>query len=469
MVPSRQVFLLLAVCLLAASPRSLLAANNTLFTEDLDFEAPTIGPKDALVTIEIYGDLSDSRTEGFHEAALAIHRQHPQRVRIIYRLTSYAGTWKPTIETAFEAFRQHHFFQYAEKIYASNAAPGLLEAESVFTALDLDLGGLHEAITSQKSRVIAEGNFSLARRRNVRSIPGLTINGQAYGRRILRNPKELELAFQRAQKRARQLLDRGIQRQTLYPEILRWGLAARSLPRLRTGRVNRVTTFSAAQRRAKASSPTDALSTSQEIARAAKFGASPTYSYGFPPIKGKVSPVIHIDFFCHFLSRNCASVFKDLKSIQKAFPTEVEIAFVPWADKYLEGHKAVVEVHAMSVCLAEIGKFWDFVNFQFGRLYQRQFTQSALTSGALASQIAKILGIPPKTLQRCARSTKHRQAVKDAFRKGAKAGVRVAPMLLIAGKQYFGTQSQADLLKLINYHLGPGVFEQLAPRQEFLK
>ncbi len=404
---------------------------------------PSLGPIDALVTIELFGDMSDTRTRQIYQGATKLQEKHPRRVRVIFQLTARRGRWGKQLESAYEAHRQGRFFDYVDALYLRKQTRRKFDPQHVFQTLGLDLPSLSHAYRDERSKIDVEKAYMRSRRYRLRSIPGLLINGQSYESRLVTvgTDEKLERAYRGALSAARDLIDQGVDRRHLYSELLRSYASTRPPPRLHYGRIDNT-------------SETPKL---QGLTVASVKGPGSRQ-------RGANAPKVVVGFFCHLQSRNCSSMYEILRELEDSYP-EMQLVFAP-ASGSLTEWKPVIKAHSEALCAGDQGRFWEFVTFEFRRGALRR--RGSRDIKAIEKALLSSMDLNVTELSRCLESKTHEKAIKESLRLAKKSGIVALPAVTISGTVLWGTRSYDELRTIIDKELGPGLFEKAVPRKPFL-
>src|SRR5690606_15164879 len=146
---------------------------------------PSIGPRHAPVTIEVYANLGDGSATGqVHRLLLELAERHPRRLRVVYRLVSAGEQSNPHLEVAQEAFVQGRFRTFVDEMYGTRfVSPRTSELKEIAARAGLDTRKLEQALDDGRHAPVMAANHFHRKRHRVRRVPGLLINGAYYDKR----------------------------------------------------------------------------------------------------------------------------------------------------------------------------------------------------------------------------------------------------------------------------------------------
>jgi protein-disulfide isomerase len=400
---------------------------------------PSLGPRNAPVTIEFFANLGDGSASGLvHSLLVKLLERHPRRVRVLYRLVSGGEQSNPHLEAGLEAFAQGRFRQFLDAMYGDALrSPRVADLMDIAAKAGVETSRLERALEDGRHAEAVLANHHYRKRRRVRrSPPQLLVNGVAYDRRP-RTLDELESLYDEAYARAMALRDRGVPADELYGRLLAEVTAAQPEPAIGPGAV-------------------DGL------------GPGERPPLGVPPIvrarldraghpRGADSAAVTIVFLCNFQTRNCGETAATLDEIAAAYPDEVRLVFRHFFDPSDRRQDRAEPLHRAALCADQQGRFWSF--------YDQAFIQArrGVPDSDLDEELARELELDALSFARCLRSRRVGATLRAERRRARAAGVRHTPSIIIGGRLYTGTKSFDEVAALVDRELLPGVLGRIAP------
>ncbi len=156
------------------------------------------------------------------------------------------------------------------------------------------------------------------------------------------------------------------------------------------------------------------------------------------PANARVTLVEFSDFQCPF----CVAAVPELKSLLKAYPTQVKLIFKQYP---LEIHSQAALASAGALAAQKQGKFWEMHDVLFAD--RRNLSRVGILAAA-----AK-LGLDMKRFEKDLDSPDIRKAVVKDMEDGDRAGVQGTPTLFIDGQRYNGPLTLEALKPLLDAEL----------------
>jgi protein-disulfide isomerase len=400
-------------------------------------QVPSLGPRNAPVTIEFFADLGDGSSSGLvHANLVKLLERHPRRVRILYRLVTSGEQSNAHLEAALEAFTQGRFREFLDVMYGENGrSPRVAELPEVAEKAGVDRGRVEQALEDGRHAAAVVANHYYRRRMRVRHTPGVLVNGVLYGRRP-RTLDELEALYDEAYARALALRERGVPADQLYRRLLAEVAAAQPEPIIGAGAV-------------------DGLAP----------GERPPL--GSPPLvkerldrdgrnRGPAGAPLAIVFLCNFQTRNCGEMAELLDQITAAYPGEVRVVFRHFFDPADRRQDHARALYRAALCADRQGRFWAFYDLAF-----RRARQGAVDPSPTAELVSE-LELDSRIFSRCLAS-KAKTTIDAERRQAVRAGVRHSPSVVLGGRLYTGTKSFDEMAALVDRELSPGVLGLLVP------
>lgn len=411
---------------------------------------PAIGPALAPVTIDFFANPGDRSTATLHRYLMALHRRHPRRVRVIYRLVA-AGRAHELAVATLEAFAQGRFQPFFDAATTRNDPP--LSRESILALcreVGVDPAKVEAAWASERYAEALYRNEG-ARKRRTDAAPSILFNGRDLGRATSMNLDKLEAHYRATYERARAALDRGVPLERLYLVLVREHTAEQiaKIPRDFLGAVDGLS-----------ASALHELDTAPRLVR---------QDIDVPGhVLGDADAPVTVRVYCNFLSANCAMLRTSLATLREEFPDEVRVIFhhmfpeLPGedAERATAVRRDLVTVHRAALCADAQGAFWEFYKL----VYQRQAPRTRqLDVREQVSALIASLPVEAARFQACMSRDGGDEAVMDRVRAARRAGIVHTPTVVIGGRAYLGFKSSLDLRALVEEELLPGLIEQALP------
>lgn len=398
---------------------------------------PTLGPANAPVTIEFFLNLSDgARTPRAHALLRALHKRHPSRLRIIYRLTPGRDSGSaPALSFGREAFEQGRFFPFLEAYYGKRRNhPPAKDYPKIARAAKINPDRVREAAYSMRHQDVLRANRSMWRRMHVANVPGILVNGQPLGR--ISTIEQLEQAYDLAYDRAEDLLSRGVSPEDLYQRLLE--------PHLDVDAI-------------RISGPVDSTEPGEDPRRGPVQVRMTELLGGRHQLGSDDAPVTLV-FICHLGSHYCMTMTKQLDLLREAYKDEVRIIYHPLFAEDRPGHERIRLMHEATLCASEQQAFWSYMDLAF--IQQRRVSFDAAIAVELAERPG--LDIDEARFQNCLETGRFSQQLAQDLAVGRRAGVKHTPSLVIGGLLYSGRLHFEELHVLVDAALADGLIGRLS-------
>jgi protein-disulfide isomerase len=400
---------------------------------------PSLGPRNAPVTIEFFANLGDGSASGaVHALLVKLLERHPRRLRILYRLVSGGEQSNPHLEAGLEAFAQGRFRQFLDAMYGDNLrSPRVADLTELAASAGVQPERLAQALEDGRhADAVVANHFYRKRRRVRRSPPQLLINGVPYERRP-RTLDELEGLYDQAYGRATALREQGVPADQLYARLLADVTAAQPEPVIGPGAV-------------------DGLGPGErpQLGLAPLLGV-PLERRGHR--RGPPGAPVTIVFLCNFQTRNCGETAATLDEIAAAYPDEVRIVFRHLFDATDRRQDRVATLHRAGLCADRQGRFWGFYDMVF-----RQ-ARRGMPETEAHDELIRELELDGRAFSRCLRARRTGEQLAAELRTARAAGAGHTPSIVLGGRLYTGTKSFDELAALVDRELSPGVLGKIAP------
>jgi protein-disulfide isomerase len=401
-------------------------------------QVPSLGPRNAPVTVEFFCDLGDGSSSGvIHSLLVKLLERHPRRLRILYRLVTSGEQSNAHLEAALEAFTQGRFREFVDEMYGdSMRSPRVADLPEVAAHAGVDRARVEQALEDGRHSAAVLASHYYRKRMRVRRTPGLLFNGALYDRRP-RTIDELEALYDEAYARAAALRDQGVPPGEIYRRLLAQVAAEQPEPIIGAGAV-------------------DGL------------GPGERPPLGSPPLvrvrldrggwsRGPAAAPVTIVFLCNFQTRNCGETAEMLDQISAAYPDEVRVVFRHFDDPSDRRQDRARDLYRAALCADRQGQFWSF--YQLATRQARQGASEPMSNLALARE----LELDSSALSRCMRARPRAGALEAGRRLAVRAGVHHTPSIVVGGRLYTGTKSFDEMAALVDRELAPGVLGRIAP------
>jgi protein-disulfide isomerase len=165
--------------------------------------------------------------------------------------------------------------------------------------------------------------------------------------------------------------------------------------------------------------------------------------------KAPVTIVEFSDFHCPF----CRSVLPTLAQLESKYGDKIKLVFRDFPIESI--HPGATKAHEAARCANEQGKFWAY--------HDKLFETPPKSSPEVFNQLAKDVGLNPKTFETCLNSGKYQTAIKEDIAEGTRVGVSGTPAFFINGRLISGAQPVEAFARVIDDELSRDVSAQSAP------
>jgi protein-disulfide isomerase len=155
----------------------LLEPRVTLVTDDL--AAPSIGPKEALVTVVEFSDFECPYCRGAQSAINQILTVYGKEVRLVFKhlpLQVHEQAF-PAAQAAFCAGEQGAFWRYHDALFTSDSLSSDT-FDNIASRLNLDVSKFKNCLTSGAAGAAVRSNMREATKSGINSTPTFIINGK---------------------------------------------------------------------------------------------------------------------------------------------------------------------------------------------------------------------------------------------------------------------------------------------------
>lgn len=402
-------------------------------------EVPSLGSQTAPVTIEFFCNFGDgTKTAQVDRLLTQLYERHPRRVRILYRLVGSGKQSNMHLEAAQEAFVEGRFRQFIDALFPEPTRPARASdlAEAARKA-GVDPKRIEEALEDARHAETILANHYYQKRRRLRRVPGVVVNGEPYERQVPRSIDELEAVYDEAYAHSKQLLAEGVEPARLYQRLVDEVAAAQPDPIIGPGAVDGL---EPGERPPEGPPPVVTLAPGRG-ARA----------------RGRDDAPVELVFFCNFQTRNCATFAETLEEIAAAYPGEVRLVFRHLYDPDDRRQSEARALGAAALCAERQGRFWSYYELAFRNARQGQVPSD------LTEEVGRALELDTAAFARCLARRATGRTIDGERAAARRAGIRHTPSLLLGGRLYTGTKSFDELASLIDRELMPGLLGRISP------
>jgi len=402
-------------------------------------QVPSVGSQTAPVTIEFFCNFGDGTKSAQVDRLLTqLYERHPRRLRILYRLVGSGKQSNMHLEAAEEAFVEGRFRQFIDALFPDpTRPPRASEMAETARKAGVDAKRIEEALEDARHAEAILANHYYQKRRRLKRVPGIVINGEPYDRGAPKSIEELEALYDEAYAHSRELLEQGVEPARLYERLIEDVAAAQPDPIIGPGAVDGLEP---------GERPPDGAPRVVSVAPASAGQA-----------RGRDDAPVPLVFFCNFQTRNCATFAETLEEIAAAYPDEVRLVFHHFYDPADRRQSDARALGAAALCAEKQGRFWSYYELAFRLARQGQVPTD------LTEEVARALELDTRQFARCLADRATRRAVHAERAAARRSGIRHTPSLVLGGRLYTGTKSFDELSALIDRELMPGVLGRISP------
>ncbi len=181
------------------------ATATPLERPTVDFGNPSLGPRDAKVTIVEFGDFLCAACVAFDGTLKTLIKDFPGQVRLVWKDFPFTGTGSPAYRAAIAARcagYQNAFWEYHDLLFANQASINETSYPIFATQLGLDQNEFTQCLTDQTPQPIVDRDLEEGQRLRIDGTPYSFVNGRrvsgALDYDLLRNVVASELAAAQA-------------------------------------------------------------------------------------------------------------------------------------------------------------------------------------------------------------------------------------------------------------------------------
>jgi hypothetical protein len=404
---------------------------------------PSHGPRDALVTIELFFQPWTSSRRPEYKLIEKLAAAHPSRVRVIYRLIK-ASSSSRLHYAGLEAYAEGKFDAFMTELN-KQPSPNLTDPQlfQLCKAAGMDPQQLALVIANPPAafdRVLEDDQRRMRQRVRGVTLPAVLINGQLLRLADIAKPADLERAYTVAKDAALDLLDRGV-----APSGLAAAFEAQAAP-----------------------NPLDiSVSVGQlddgadEVPNEPVLAAPALDLRGMPTL-GPADAAVTIAVLCNPTSIHCQSALRAATTAQEVFVDRVRVVWAPFFDVGRDDAADLGLLADAALCAERVGTSID--DFTSPASPGWQWVENVQATAAskhrrvpadqLLVEVSDKLHVDHEAFAAC-RARQAGAAIRWIER-ARHAGVRASPSTVIGGRIYPSIAATDELQRLVAAELEPG-------------
>jgi protein-disulfide isomerase len=160
-------------------PKARAAADTSPIAATPRAEAPSQGPRDAKVTVEVWSDFQCPFCARGAERLAELRQKYGERLRIVFRHQPLPFHDKARLAAAaaMAAHAQGRFWEYHDGLFAQQRALDRASLEALAQTLGLDLPRFRHALDTGAHEAYLDAEVREAQRRGVTGTPTFFVNG----------------------------------------------------------------------------------------------------------------------------------------------------------------------------------------------------------------------------------------------------------------------------------------------------
>ncbi|MFZ2681550.1 MAG: thioredoxin domain-containing protein [Patescibacteria group bacterium] len=169
---------------------SLGAKDKISFTDDATLDAPTVtivdpslGPKDAPITVVNFGDYQCQNCADLEQSLVALRSQYPEALKIVWKDMPNTSQHSEALNAAVAAQcagEQKQFWEYHTLLMANQASLGAELYTQIAAELDLKSGPFTRCLENQATLPLVQRGFEEGLALGITATPTLFINRERY-------------------------------------------------------------------------------------------------------------------------------------------------------------------------------------------------------------------------------------------------------------------------------------------------
>jgi len=403
-------------------------------------EPPSVGPRDAPVTIELFIIPSNPNSTAAYRNLIELQDRHPRRIRLVIRpLERQTQVLAP--EAALEAHAQGKFFEFMDAAAEAGRVLHEQDIAAIAAGVGVDMAKVRRAWEDERHEPELEANERRRIHRHGRNTPEMLLNGVPAPRPVgSMGMEELEEAYQDAYGKAQELIAQGVP-VALLPHILADEEPQPWVP-INLGQIDDP-------------DPTEPPPPAEPFLL-----RRPLDLRGLPS-EGEPTAPVPIVVLCNLRYQSCVRQVQNAVRIAEQFPDEVRVVWHPLYAESAEEVASLDLLHRAALCAEGQGAGWRWVEQALVRT-QRSHGRSSDPREEI-DEIAGQAEVDRPKLDRCL-ATGDSLAARRRVRAAVAAGVNHAPAVVVGGRIYMGgLQEVRGLQMLIEDELRPGLLERAVP------
>jgi protein-disulfide isomerase len=347
------------------------------------------GPSDALVTIVEFSEFQCPFSKKVQPVLAKVVEKYGKDVRIVFKHLPMAFHLQAPLasEYALAAGAQGKFWELHDLMFENQQALAEAELDGYAKQVGLDPGKLAAFLATGEAKRTIVSDQDLARRLGATGTPTFFINGvRITGAQPLGN---FEAIIDDQLAKARELVDRGVQREQVYAELTKDGWE--DVPR--------------------GPRPQQAPTTRRRL-----------HLVEGTPTRGGKQPLVTIVEFSDFQCPFCARVNPTLDELLQTYGDKVQVHF---RNQPLDFHKRAVPAAKAALAAHAQGKFWEMHD----KLFKNQH---ALSDQDFVSY-AKALGLDLPRFEKDLASAEVGERISRDQKDAEQLGARATPTLFVNG------------------------------------
>ncbi|HSR97271.1 MAG TPA: hypothetical protein VLM79_09485 [Kofleriaceae bacterium] len=409
--------------------------------------APTRGPANALVTIEVFFVPGPNMPTGALRLLQQLQDRHPARVRLVYRIMK-SGSTLLVPSAALEAHAEGKFFELMDELNKQRAQLKKEDLADLARKVGIDPQRVILASQFEHFRDVLDANQRRFERLHAGNTPSVLFNARAPKVALgAITATDLEREYLGAYDRAIDKLDRGTPIAALADAFDAEAMSAAQPVVMTTG------------------SPDDDVERSPLDHPL----ASPPLRLDGLPSFGKpgVAAAIPIIVLCRPNDAGCSNLLRVVEPEMRLYPDEVRIVWAPWFDVSRDDATELSLLGDAALCAEAIGSNQGELTTSPGWVWVKEmYTQSGrlhakkIAGDKLIDTVAAKLDVDSRALSAC--RARIAGTTLDWIATARHAGMpRANSAVVIGGRIYDGLTDQTLIQALVEAELAPGVLGAL--------
>jgi predicted DsbA family dithiol-disulfide isomerase len=421
---------------------------------------PSLGPADAPVQIELFFLPGATNTRLPYQLVSELWRNHPTRIRVIFRVLSRQGQLNLP-SAVLEAAVQGKFFEFMTAV--NTRLRGMLPSQirELADSVGLDLERVDAALLDGRHHKAFEENERRRTRMRARQIPDVLFSGRMATRPItVLGGADLEAAYREAYERAADALDRGVPREQLAAALDEAALAQRPVTPVTLGPTDERSESDDARVEVSA---TGLLSPPLELRGLPMSPSSPRDddprdASGAPASAAR--PHLPIVVACNPLSILCYRQLQLANTVAAVFDGQVQVVWAPMFDPRSRDALASSRASDAALCAESLGAGWSALDILVAQTNRRR--GRAIEADRVIDDLIGEADLDGPSLASCL-AISAGAAISRALEL-RQAGMRASPTVVVGGRMYPGGVSDAATLQnLVEDELSGGWLATLGP------